>query len=798
MGLRIKIMLPCVLLVIALVGGTGYFSYREAAESLRDALVDNMEGEAGGVVRAMHMLAETAMQDMQRESHTPDVRNFFAADSPDSESVASMNKSLAGVIGVNKKFERLSLVSKTGVILASTAADTIGKDFTRERDYFKKAMQGETYISQPFRSGVTGRGVLAVAAPVGTGGGAPAGVIYGILSLEDFYKNHIDSIKVGAHGYSFILASSGEVAVHKNHDMLFKSDLPAMPTYKAMVAEREGSKEYRDNLGKLVFAMYRTEPLTKTVAVVRAEVDDIFSGLIDIRTSTAILVGISVVLACLIVFLIVHPVVNALQKGVAFAAAVAAGNLDETLSVKNKDETGKLAAALRTIPESLKRIISEFKELEKKIETGQLGSRGDFSGFTGEFATLVKGSNAIMDRFGLVLDSIPSSVIIRDKNGRATYLNKTARDVIGEVGTEKGGGELFRRDDYGTPQCGLRRVMETNRPATAETRAHPGGKEMDIRYTSIPMHDSSGRMTSILQLITDLTEIKSAQRTMIEVAQQATDISSRMAAASEKLSSQVEQATRGSSIQRDRVSGTAASMEEMNATVLEVARTAGKAAEQAESSRLKAGNGAELVNKVIASVQQVNSVAQELQTDMQQLGVQAEAIGGVMNVISDIADQTNLLALNAAIEAARAGEAGRGFAVVADEVRKLAEKTMTATSEVGGSIRGIQTATTANLARVSDATRNISEATELAGVSGAALGEILELANATASLISGIATAAEEQSATSEEINRAIEEISRIADETSSGMMQSSSAVHEVAQMSQHLRELLDKLRVQS
>jgi methyl-accepting chemotaxis protein len=180
---------------------------------------------------------------------------------------------------------------------------------------------------------------------------------------------------------------------------------------------------------------------------------------------------------------------------------------------------------------------------------------------------------------------------------------------------------------------------------------------------------------------------------------------------------------------------------------------------------------------------------------MQELGTKAESIGGVMNVISDIADQTNLLALNAAIEAARAGEAGRGFAVVADEVRKLAEKTMSATHEVGENIVAIQQAAEQNIKQVEHAVAAVTQATDLANASGQALTEIVSLAAQNSSVVTSIATAAEEQSATSEEINRSIDEINRITGETADGMVQASAAVQELAQMAQELNTIMDKLK---
>jgi methyl-accepting chemotaxis protein len=180
---------------------------------------------------------------------------------------------------------------------------------------------------------------------------------------------------------------------------------------------------------------------------------------------------------------------------------------------------------------------------------------------------------------------------------------------------------------------------------------------------------------------------------------------------------------------------------------------------------------------------------------MQELGNQAQSIGGVMSVISDIADQTNLLALNAAIEAARAGEAGRGFAVVADEVRKLAEKTMSATQEVGANISAIQNSAHTNIREVGEAAKAITEATELANTSGQALAEIVDLASANSAVVASIATAAEEQSATSEKINQALEEINKITGEAADGMHQSSRALHELSQTAQELHRAIEELK---
>ena len=150
----------------------------------------------------------------------------------------------------------------------------------------------------------------------------------------------------------------------------------------------------------------------------------------------------------------------------------------------------------------------------------------------------------------------------------------------------------------------------------------------------------------------------------------------------------------------------------------EVAKNAGDAAEVSGSMRHCAEEGADIVRQVVKAIDDVQQIYGVLKQDMAQLGENARAITQIMGVISDIADQTNLLALNAAIEAARAGEAGRGFAVVADEVRKLAEKTMASTNEVGNAINAIRNSTEKSIKQVDVAAESIARATDLSNRSG--------------------------------------------------------------------------------
>ena len=290
-------------------------------------------------------------------------------------------------------------------------------------------------------------------------------------------------------------------------------------------------------------------------------------------------------------------------------------------------------------------------------------------------------------------------------------------------------------------------------------------------------------------------EAQAKTEAMLVAADKLEQVGSVVSSASTELSAQIEQSDRGAAESAQRLSEAATAMNEMNATVQEVAKNAGSASAASAETKQKAEAGSQVVEKAVRSIGQVHQMSLELKEDMAQLNEHAQDITRIMGVISDIADQTNLLALNAAIEAARAGEAGRGFAVVADEVRKLAEKTMASTNDVGNAIKAIQESTAKSMTGVDNAVERIGEATELAGRSGRALEEIVATVEATGDQVNAIATASEEQSAASEEINHSIVQVNDMAKQTADAMAEAAKAVSDLAAQAQGLTNLIQELK---
>ncbi len=272
----------------------------------------------------------------------------------------------------------------------------------------------------------------------------------------------------------------------------------------------------------------------------------------------------------------------------------------------------------------------------------------------------------------------------------------------------------------------------------------------------------------------------------------------RIAAASEELSATAAEQAQGAASQKDQTHQVAASMQEMSSTVGQVAENSNKASEASRKAADTARLGGRIVEDALSKMRAIaDSVGQTAQK-VQELGKSSNQIGEIIGVIDDIADQTNLLALNAAIEAARAGEQGRGFAVVADEVRKLAERTSKATKEITAMIQNIQTETKSAVEAMESGTKQVALGVESTTQAGSSLHEIIKTSEQVGDMILLIATAATEQSSATEEINSSIEQIAKITEESAAGTQESAKAVGELSNLATHLHALVGKFKVKA
>ncbi|WP_027177164.1 methyl-accepting chemotaxis protein [Desulfovibrio aminophilus] len=759
--LMASVALAVILAVAAIVTYVSRSTYSLSLELNEQA----MQQMAQTTQKALHMYMDNAQNSVRTMASRSSVVAALGGD------LSKVDADLKTCLRNDKNLWGVVLFDTTGMAtvgLSASGDDLAGKSLS-DRDYAKAILGGkDIFLPQTLmkvQSASSSALSFVVAAAVRGADGRLLGGVALYPLWDNFTKAFIDPVRFGQRGYPFMLDGQGRTIAHPTNKAEILAPADEINLKALQVKNGELSYEWK---GEKKVIQVTTDPETGWVTCMSAYVSELA------ETATAqrnMLIGIGAaavlllvgVIALIIRRLVVRPI-TAIE---AFTAAIAKGDFTAALATDFRFEFHHLAENIRVM----------VAELKNKLGFAQ----GVLKGFVMPCA--------VFDRDDKVTFTNEHMVRAIDKSGDPTsYHGQTSGQFIYD---ETG------RDTAATRSMRERRMLQAEVPYTS----HTGNKKV-FDVTATPIHDLDDNVIGTLAVWFELTEIReqekkiAAQNEKIAKAAEAADtVSDQVASASEELSAQIEQSSRGSEEQRSRTGEAATAMEEMNATVMEVAKSASTAAELADKAKSQAQDGEQLVRDVVATITRINEQSEVLRTDMTELGKQAEGIGQIMNVIADIADQTNLLALNAAIEAARAGEAGRGFAVVADEVRKLAEKTMTATNEVGAYIKAVQDSARKNIQNTEATAQAIHESTSTAEKSGAALREIVNMVEKTADQVRGIATASEEQSAASEQISRSTEEINRIAAETAEAMTQSAQAVSDLSRLAQDLKSIITDMQ---
>ena len=399
----------------------------------------------------------------------------------------------------------------------------------------------------------------------------------------------------------------------------------------------------------------------------------------------------------------------------------------------------------------------------------------DATKFPRELRVLADGVGSMVEQMRAytqgVLQSLPMPAALINLEGRAQWWNAQFATLTGSRATLRQAPVPaldVLRNEAAVALC--RRAQSSGQSCEEEFHFESGRIG---QLTSTPFRDDKGNLLGMLTTCFDITDIRAESLHALKRSQELAGLAQSANAGEKQVSGILGEMEQQISVTADRADSQKRQMEdvagavvELNLSISEVARNAASAVLLADATRSTAEEGARVIHRSISAIDGVNQQADALNADMEQLNLHAEDIGRILGVITDIADQTNLLALNAAIEAARAGEAGRGFAVVADEVRKLAEKTMHATTEVQGFVRAIRDSAQKGKETVAATTGELRTTTEFVVGAENALGQIVEQAERTAESVRAIAAATEQQSEASERVKMGTEHANEAGIET--------------------------------
>ncbi|MCB2230839.1 methyl-accepting chemotaxis protein [bacterium] len=280
------------------------------------------------------------------------------------------------------------------------------------------------------------------------------------------------------------------------------------------------------------------------------------------------------------------------------------------------------------------------------------------------------------------------------------------------------------------------------------------------------------------------------------IIRQLTENARELSGAAGTIATTSEQMAKGVGEQKDRVGQISAAIEEMTATIVQSSTNAEDASRASQTASDTATSGGDIVRDTIHGMQQIAEVTRQSSSSIAKLASSADEIGRIVGVIDDIADQTNLLALNAAIEAARAGEQGRGFAVVADEVRKLAERTSSATAEIGQMIRGIQEQTEEAVSATEAGVQEIDKGRALADKAGNALNEIVGVSQQVMEMIRQIASASVQQTDAAEQMSQSVQLIASNSESAAEGANQSAAAAEQLNRQADGLEKIVSQFKL--
>ncbi len=512
-------------------------------------------------------------------------------------------------------------------------------------------------------------------------------------------------------------------------------------------------------------------------------------------------------------------VIGPLNVAAEYVDRISKGDIPPKITDNYHGDFNEIKNNLNQAIDAISALVKDAVMLAKAAKEGRFATRADASKHGGDFKAIVEGVNNTLDD---VIGPLNVAADYVDKISKGNIPEKISKEYFGDFNVIKNNlnvcieafdrlvadakmlavaaveGRLNTRADA-TKHSGDFRAVVEGVNATIDSLMDPVNEATEILavmangdLTTRMVGDSQGDHMKLKDSINTVQDSLSALIKQVgDAVQSAASAAMEITATAESLAASSEE----QSAQADEV---ASAVEEMSRTITENAMAANRTSDVAKSNGNIAKEGGTVVEQTVNKMRDIAGVVKQSADNIEKLGESSKQIGEIISVIDDIADQTNLLALNAAIEAARAGEQGRGFAVVADEVRKLAERTTEATKQIAIMIKGIQSETQEAVVAMKRGNDEVSSGITLADRAGSSLKEIVVSTQDVMDMINQIAAASEEQSSTSEQISKNVSSISQVTNESTKRVQDIAHSSDDLSKLTEHLKSLVDQFKVES